>query len=322
MISVVVPIYNSELFIQECIESILTQSYQDFELLLVNDGSTDSSAQICQSYIHKPNVFYIEQENAGVTRARKLGVELAKGEWITFVDSDDTLPQNALGKLISLTKETDVDIVASGSNKDYMHKLFPDIISREKYIEVLYGDKFSPTPWAKLFRRTLFDENVFDFPREMWMGEDLLMNLQLAVNNKKPVRICKDCVYLYRIHNNSISHKKGIDFDYCLKYFTFKANIVSNVNNVSFDEIDLRQKMRFYYMAIKSSNYVIVDQEHPFLKQLRHDISIKSNTHLSDVLALTFHSKYVQTILYFWSRIVDRFRRLFFRYISKRCLYV
>ena len=90
MITVIVPIYNSSSFLDKCISSVLSQSYADFELLLINDGSTDNSGEICDSYAQKDSrVRVIHKINGGVSSARNIGLDEAKGEWITFVDSDD-----------------------------------------------------------------------------------------------------------------------------------------------------------------------------------------------------------------------------------------
>ena len=102
LVSIIVPIYNTAEYVEECILSILSQPYGNIELLLVNDGSTDGSSEICRKYSDLPNVTYVEQENSGTTAARKKGVDSAKGEWILFVDSDDYLLKDSISNMVAL----------------------------------------------------------------------------------------------------------------------------------------------------------------------------------------------------------------------------
>ena len=103
LVSIIVPIYNTAEYLEECIQSILSQTYENIELILVNDGSTDGSGEICKKYEHLPNVSYFEQCNSGVVVSRKRGVSEAHGEWIMFVDSDDLLLDGAICKMVDLS---------------------------------------------------------------------------------------------------------------------------------------------------------------------------------------------------------------------------
>ena len=111
MISIIVPVYKAENYISACIESILSQTYTDFELLLVEDGSPDKYGLICDKYAaNSDNILVIHQENQGASMARKVGVQKSQGEWIAFVDSDDTIPSDALENLIGSADDS-IDIV-------------------------------------------------------------------------------------------------------------------------------------------------------------------------------------------------------------------
>ena len=114
LISIIVPIYNVEKYLRQCLDSIQDQSYQNFECLLINDGSPDNSADICKEYVSKdPRFRYIEKENGGVSSARNLGLEHSKGEYITFIDSDDWVDLDYLEVLHSKIKEYNTDFVIS-----------------------------------------------------------------------------------------------------------------------------------------------------------------------------------------------------------------
>ena len=117
-VSVIVPVYNVEKYLHRCIDSILAQSFTDFELLLVNDGSKDKSGEICDEYAAKDSrVRVFHKENGGVTSARKLGFDSSVGEYVLFVDSDDYLDKDGIASLVSLSDD-DVDIIIGDSLKD------------------------------------------------------------------------------------------------------------------------------------------------------------------------------------------------------------
>ena len=115
VVSIIVPVYNTEKFLHRCIDSILTQTYTDFELLLIDDGSKDSSGTICDEYAAKDvRVRVFHKENGGVSSARNMGLDNARGEWITFVDSDDWIDDNYLEALYGACIVSGSDIVFCG----------------------------------------------------------------------------------------------------------------------------------------------------------------------------------------------------------------
>ena len=157
LVGVIVPVYKVEKYIAECIESILAQTYTNFRLILVDDGTPDSAGKICDEYAQKdPRITVIHQENAGVTRARARGVDEASDcEWITFVDSDDTITSFYLEQLHGAINN-DVDIVLNESNNGTNN------IPVCKYINGLIGENGNMNigPWNKLFRRILFKKQA------------------------------------------------------------------------------------------------------------------------------------------------------------------
>ena len=158
LVSIIVPVYNTAKYVEECIQSILSQSYKNIELILVNDGSTDGSREICMKYKQLPNIKYIEQENYGATAARKKGVEESRGEWIMFVDSDDLIPEKAIETMIS--KSIGVDIVVASDQRNNLRNEH-DTIERDSYFKRMYQRQFSCTISPKLFRNTLLNKFAF-----------------------------------------------------------------------------------------------------------------------------------------------------------------
>lgn len=205
LIGVIVPVYKTEEYIVECIESILAQTYTNFRLILVDDGTPDKAGAICDEYAAKDSrITVIHQENAGVTRARARGVEEASDcEWITFVDSDDTIIGDALEELYSkIDSETDIILI------DYF-KLLPNIydLSIDKYLGYLLSEeRISCAPWGKLFRKEILTKVVFTIPRDIIIAEDMIMNIRLALNTKKHVKITHQDLYIYKNREDSAFH--------------------------------------------------------------------------------------------------------------------
>ena len=188
-ISVIVPIYNAEKYLHRCIDSILTQTFTYFELLLIDDGSTDSSGAICDEYAEKDSrICVFHKENGGASSARNLGLGIAKGEWITLVDSDDTLQQNALD-LLYKSSDSSVDAVIANAKHS-------EIILGEEWIRLLLDCKTRCELWGGLYKRKLLLDKTIEIPSSIVIGEDFLTNLQYAKKCKK-IRLIEDSVYNY-----------------------------------------------------------------------------------------------------------------------------
>lgn len=206
LIGVIVPVYKVEKYIAECIESILAQTYTKFRLILVDDGTPDNAGKICDEYARKdPRIAVIHQENSGVTRARARGVEEASDcEWISFVDGDDTLQQTALQNMFNATGNNTRIVITD--KVLWYPRIDKDTISAHEFQKRLICEEVSSAPWGKLFKRELFNEYTFDLPREIVMGEDLIMNLRLAKECNE-IAILHDHVYNYNSHEENICHK-------------------------------------------------------------------------------------------------------------------
>ena len=195
LVSVVIPIYNSEPFLAKCIESVLYQSYKHLELILVNDGSKDGSGQICDDYAQRDDrIKVIHQDNQGRTEARARGTLEAKGEWVTFVDSDDCLPIDAVERLYAAATD-DVDIVL-GNGYALPITPCPEQIDIEAFRHLtVRGEGTIGVPWGSFYRRTLLTPWVFEVPRHIVNGEDYLFWLRLVFLTTKPVNVVCECVY-------------------------------------------------------------------------------------------------------------------------------
>ena len=187
MISVIVPIYNKAPYIQKCLEDISNQTYRNLEIICINDGSTDDSGEIVKAFVKKDSRFqYVEQENQGVSAARNRGLELANGEYISFIDCDDGLECDMYAFLLDLIKKYNADIAHCGYKKIHLDGSVSKIgdqnncliQTREEALKCLIGGQFfTGSLWTKLFKSSLLENARFD--NELKVNEDILMNFKL-----------------------------------------------------------------------------------------------------------------------------------------------
>jgi glycosyltransferase involved in cell wall biosynthesis len=211
-VSVVIPIYHSEDTISACIESVLGQTFTDWELILVDDGSTDGSGRICDDYAARDRrIKVVHQENKGRSEARWRGVALATGEWVCFVDSDDTLPHSALSLLCgSISKTTDIVFGNGYTLRGEERRLIP--MSEFRHLAVR-GEGTIGVPWGSLYRRRVLTRWMFDVPRRIYNGEDYLFWLRLVFATERAVAVVFEPVY-----NKGEEHTSNIFMwtsDYC-----------------------------------------------------------------------------------------------------------
>lgn len=175
-ISIIVPIYNCEKYIQRCIESILSQKYDNYELILVNDGSTDSSYEICKRYSEKnEKIILINQKNQGVSIARNNGIKSSTGEWITFVDSDDWIEQDIYKKALFVAKQNNADLIQWQYKINGDIKKQPGFVDKETEIIInnsIILDYWKNACWTLLVRKEIISKNNIQFPENITMGED------------------------------------------------------------------------------------------------------------------------------------------------------
>lgn len=210
-ISIVVPVYKVENYLRRCVDSILGQSFADFELLLVDDGSPDRSGAICDEYaLADSRVRVFHKENGGANSARRLGCAHATGTWLMFVDSDDTLPKEAVATLHgAVSSEIDIVIGAWQRNigsKSYLLKMgVRGCIGSETYIKALLGQMVHVGPVGRIFRSVMLTDDVLEIPATITNNEDLIMNLRIA-SKVRCVRVLPlSVVYNYHCASSSAS---------------------------------------------------------------------------------------------------------------------
>lgn len=219
LISIIVPIYNVENYLQQCLDSIRNQTYQNFECLLINDGSPDNSANICREYVDKDSRFkYFEKENGGVSSARNLGIERSEGAYITFIDSDDWVESDYLEVLYKALIDEKADITVStykqfnikdgcfyihSFQRGYEKKIFtgPELIDNLQLLSSF--DHSYSSVCGKLVKSVRVE--TIRFNEETTLGEDMEFWYKLFLISDKVVYINKD-VYIYRTSKDESKH--------------------------------------------------------------------------------------------------------------------
>lgn len=221
MISVIVPVYNSERYLSECLKSIVGQSYREFEVIVVDDGSTDSSFEICNHYAQMDSrVKVVHQKNGGSTSARKTGLRLVEGKYILFVDSDDWIDTDCIEKLSDMMEKTDADIVVSGymieestsrwircnkfkdgyyTSVQLAEEIYPRMLSFDKegnfgIIQYLSG---------KLLKKSVIEPCIQNLDERIYDGEDVACVYDACLRASSIV-IDHHPFYHYRIHQDSV----------------------------------------------------------------------------------------------------------------------
>ena len=210
LISIIMPVYNAEKFVYECIESVLSQKYQNFELLIIDDGSRDNTLSICQKFTDN-RIVICKQKNSGVSAARNKGLDLARGKYICFIDSDDVISKDYLNILYNLVKDSHIDcgIVKSCSNIRYLNygsdkiNMFNGL---ENILRELHdGSQFHGQVWGKIFKREIigklrFNTNIYINEDMLFVQEYFMKIKNIAVSNKQ--------LYFYRVNSESAINVK------------------------------------------------------------------------------------------------------------------
>jgi glycosyltransferase involved in cell wall biosynthesis len=213
MISIVMPIFNAECFLSKAIDSVINQTLKDWELLLIDDGSNDSSLNICNEYaIKDTRIKVIHQKNKGVSIARKVGIELAQGEYSIHVDADDWIDPTALEDLYIKAKTENADIVISDyfineNNKQFISRQNLNSFNPNLILIEILNNKLFGALWNKLIRTNLYKKYNAQFFHGINYCEDVLICAQILKHLEVKVAYLNKAFYHYTINNNSITHK-------------------------------------------------------------------------------------------------------------------
>lgn len=251
-ISVIVPIFNGGYNLRQCIQSILKQSFRDFELILLNDGSTDNSLTVCQHYQSKDNrIKIINKPNEGLIRTRQVGIKASISPYIMFVDADDKVSPSILKQLFDRVIEDDLDITICDSYKfagrflsikkrhpsPYFksNKIYQSQEIKDHLIPAYFhGHAFPSNLWGKLYKRELLENSGEYIKRITFFGEDLFYNLEMF-NKAKKVKVLNQALYYYRVGGSTDKYMPYL-FDDMIAGFKIQKEFIESLYSESYDE--------------------------------------------------------------------------------------
>lgn len=301
-ISVIVPVYNVEQYIEKCLISILSQTYKNLEIICINDGSTDASGRICDDFAKKDNrIIVFHTENRGVSAARNIGLENFTGDYIGFVDSDDWIEPEMYEELLSLLKSKGADIASCGFYFDNAEGSVPaknilsvptEAVETRKFLEYIYKrDMYKGVSGylvTRLFKSFLFKE--FDnggyhirFCAELNIGEDVLLLAESMLNSNTAVFLELPLYHYYQNPSSSMhSLEKRLESLSSLESYKRVIELFED-NNINTDIIDLVKRFYVYHAsflvppALKSGNKEKLDLLHNEIRRYL-DVYEKTNS--------------------------------------------
>lgn len=293
-VSIIIPVYKAEKYLHRCVNSILAQTFTDWECILVDDGSPDYSGRICEEYVQKDSrIKVIHKENGGVSSARNVALSGITGKWLTFVDSDDCLYPKALQKWIEVAEKNNLDLIQCHFNREYIEGQVVDdeteVLSAIQYAD---AENYLTCVWGTLFKTSIVKEHTLRFDENVRLGEDqifLLNHMQYcsriqrigdvlyfycdnensAVNNPKPEYEIASVKAFKELKRNNPVAKKRCDV-MMLSWFmslTLSSNTPVHVINDLYKYIELEylspraqtiERMAFYLMKVNIPLTVVV----------------------------------------------------------------
>lgn len=251
LVTVVVPVYEAERFLDRCVESIVKQTYKNIEVILVDDGSSDNSPNICEQWAERDSrVIVIHQNNSGVSVARNIGLSNANGQYVMMVDSDDYICSTMIERMCEVMKIQNVDMVIcdfeKGNKDKYLFEYNQEneikIMNPEMALKEIYKNDKSAlqyvAPWAKLYKKVLFDGIMYP---EGKIFEDIYVTHKLILKCQKIGVISQKMIYYYQ-HSESIMncrfHVKKLDYLEALKerIEIYQQNNLEELRNIAYDE--------------------------------------------------------------------------------------
>ena len=274
LISIIIPVYNVEPYLRQCLDSVFGQTFKNFEVLLVNDGSSDSSGDICREYVEKDSRFhYFEKENGGLSDARNYGIERAQGEYLTFIDSDDFVNEKHLENLFLASRLTNADITIGGFSRfeNGTFWLYQDRFSSDslvsftsaqaiQHLDSMFDVPFLnfSTAWGKLFKRELFSELRFPYGK---YAEDQFIIWKLYLKARSVYTFNVDS-YVYRINKN------GMSSVFSLKHLDYIEALEERIKSTKdLEGIDINLSFNMYRYVLKR----ILEQleEHDYIDEAK-----------------------------------------------------
>lgn len=313
-ISIIVPIYNGANFICETVNNILNQTYSNFQLILINDGSIDNTWKILLNLKEKDSRIEIyNQKNLGVSATRKFGYSISNGDYITFVDADDKLLIDSIEILVNKLKIDNYDIVngsfiSSPNFRLWKHKKLGSLNKLEYLESIIFGYTYTAI-CASIYRKSIFAESSFNFDRTLKIGEDILMNIELVARVNKVLNI-EDIVYIYNNANEDSAMTKIIRHPlYFVRYFNIKNKLIETVSPEIFRNNKLTIINADSLTIIKSFYSSYIDFDERLFYQMQ---DINTNIWENNIYVFCLKNKCLAMFLKFGIKLFKLTKSMFF----------
>lgn len=240
-ISVIVPVYNVEKYLRRCIDSILAQTFTDFELLLIDDGSKDQSGEICDDYAESDKRFVvIHQENHGVSKTRQKALDMVSTDYVAFIDPDDYIEKDYLEKLYNAADKTNADLVwcdyvENRLNSDTVHPCDLSDKSRVGLLRGILDSKFSAVLWNKLFRVSIIKDNNICFEASLKTAEDILFVSKFICHSSR-FSYVNNALYNYNMSNENSAINKFSTLKFKTDYASMLTCLIVELKRVGIYE--------------------------------------------------------------------------------------
>lgn len=307
MISIIIPTYNGEKYLNQCFQTLQQQTYNDWETVFIDDGSTDGSGSALQELSNKdPRIKVYSQANQGAAKARETGIAKAKGDFITFLDVDDTIPPDYLSSMMERFTE-DTDIVATGFNiicegkitkKKILNK---ETLNRTEYLKKVLTGKYGWELCGKIYRKRLFDHPI-QTPEGIRIGEDAAVFLQL-VSHARRVQVINKPLYNYIQYQKSASHVQSTKYaEETLQAGFFIESVLKEYD--FYPEIKKEIDSMFLLFYSNSTRKAYLGKTHPLVQEiLKKHFTLKALRLLPIyksiyIISYRFVGKYINKFLF------------------------
>ncbi|MEY9867466.1 glycosyltransferase involved in cell wall biosynthesis [Peribacillus sp. B2I2] len=292
-VSVIVPVFNNEKYISKCLESILSQSYRNIEVVIVNDGSTDKSENVIKEYRQKDErILYLSQINSGPSEARNKGIVNSTGEYLVFIDSDDTVDKYYIEFLLNSMINSKVDLVCCGY-KDYSKYGIIDHtdfnvegnIPLNNLLDMICAGT-GGVLWSKIFKKEIISKNNLRFNKNIYMSEDLIFTLEYVTHSRSFKSIKKYLYHYNRLNENSIS--ANISIKHLENSISVCGNIEKVLSYVNYDKKKINNIIteRMQNAVLNTADYLMSNEKRkvpilrevldiPYIKKCKYQFSTK-----------------------------------------------
>ena len=324
-ISIIIPFYNGEKYIEQCLNSLINQTYRNIKIYCIDDGSTDKSADIIKRFMSIDNrIYYTYKQNGGVSSARNFGIDIVNSKWITFVDVDDTLPKDAIENYISKDMNN-FDIIIGKINiinkenitvSRNVYEETREIVDKsEIYESIFYNKDFSKytyieMPFSKLYKLDFIKKNNINFTLGLKYGEDVIFNIK-AVFKANNIRFVNDIVYNYYINSESVSN--CFDNNFTENYDFFLTELKKEL-----------KELNLYLLHEKEWNYFVFRQLIKYCKKYFFNKNNKKTKeeNMKKFIEILNMDKYNEALRNIDKDVLSKKQKIIYYFIVRKNYYV